>query len=155
MDETLREVTAHDLFLHVDARGWLMPMVYDDLGYIKYVYATTCYPGVVKAWHRHAEHTDRLWCVSGMARIVVATLRGGEHAEPGTLATMYYETHEFVIGPLAPKVVVIPPGWWHGFTPVGPEPCVIINAPDRAYDPEDEERKPIEAIPFPWREVDG
>jgi len=52
-------------------------------------------------------------------------------------------------------VVVIPPGWWHAFTPVGPEPCVIINAPDMAYDPEDEERLPLDAIPFEWQEVSG
>ena len=154
MNDTLKEVTAYNLPLHADARGWLMvgPEEYRGYGPISYVYATTCYPGVVKGWHRHARHTDRMWCVSGMARVVVAFVGTEENRAQSPSGI---DIHEFVIGPLAPKVVVIPPGWWHGFTPVGPEPCVIINAPDMAYDPEDEERLPIEAIPFPWQEVDG
>lgn len=170
------EVKVYDRTIHADARGSVEEGIKrSEVGHIEYVYRTTCYPGVVKSWHRHAEHTDRLWCVSGMARVVtcrlkswaenelqeavakqMASLPEGQRFEaPEMWPSAGRDFHEFVIGPLAPKVVVIPPGWWHGFQALGGQECVIINAPDMAYDPDDEERLPIGAIPFPWREVDG
>jgi dTDP-4-dehydrorhamnose 3,5-epimerase len=144
------EVKVHDLALHPDARGWLM--VGPEEGPISYAYATTCYPGVVKAWHRHAAHTDRMWCVWGVARIVVAR---EQVALWDGLPNGQYDFEEHVTGPLCPKLLVIPPGTWHGFQALGGEPCVIVNCPDRPYDPNDEERLPVKSIPFEWREVDG
>jgi len=135
--------------LHVDARGWLM--VGPEGG--AYTYATCCLPGAVKAWHRHQEHTDRMWCVSGTARIVTAVLWGGEDAEPDDVVTMWYEVKEHIVGPLSPKMVTVPPGVWHGFEALGGEPCVIVNCPDAPYDPDDEEKAPPDAIPFGWGEA--
>lgn len=172
----MSEPRAIDVPLHLDARGWLMATdrAFEGMN-VAYAYPTCCFPGVVKAWHRHREHTDRLWCVSGMARVVICQLKSWAEDELLEAVAKQEELlpegqrfkaledwpyvgrdfQEFVIGPLSPKVVVIPPGWWHGFTPVGNEPCVIVNAPDMPYDPGDEERLAIGAIPFPWREVDG
>ena len=48
----------------------------------------------------------------------------------------------------APKLVVVPPGWWHGFAPLGAEPCVVVNCPDLPYDPDDEERDDVDAAAF-------
>ena len=158
--QLVQEVKVHDLTLYADARGWVQPMAYEGLGHVAYVYATVCYPGVVKAWHRHREHTDRLMCVSGLARVVVARKVGGwtstiESVEFVGGSPEQWDFQEFIVGPLSPKVVVIPPGWQHGFTPVGSEPCVVVNAPDMPYDPDDEERLELSAIPFDWEDIDG
>jgi dTDP-4-dehydrorhamnose 3,5-epimerase len=152
----MSEPRAIDIPLHLDTRGWLMATdkVFEGMK-VAYAYPTCCFPGVVKGWHRHKEHGDRMMCVSGTARVVVAHRRGDEHADAGALVTMWYETHEFIIGPLSPKVVVIPPGWWHGFQALGGRECIIINAPDMPYDPDDEERIDIDEIPFEWWEVSG
>lgn len=133
--------------IHPDARGWLSEIVREsETGHIAQVYVTCCYPGVVKGWHRHKLQTDRMFCVSGMARIVIKPCDGWA-TEP--------EFREYVIGPLNPQVVVIPPGVWHGFTPAGNEPCLIVNCPDREYDGTDEERLSLDSIPYRWREIDG
>jgi len=139
--------------LHLDARGWVMvPMC--DVGHIAYVYATMCLPNVVKGWHRHKSHTDRLMCVSGTARIVTGEIVSGEpDMGPGSLVTSYYDFRETVCGPLDPVVVIVPPGTWHAFTPAGLEPCVIVNMPNELYDPDDEERLDLRDMPYDWQEV--
>lgn len=150
----MTEPRAIDIPLHADARGWLLATdkALDD---VAYAYVSTCFPGAVKGWHRHQRHADRILGVWGLARVVVARRRGDEHAQPGTLATIWYETHEFVTGPLSPKLVVVPPGWWHAFAPAGNELCVVMNAPDGPYDPDDEERLELGAIPYEWGSVSG
>jgi len=147
---------AIDLPLPVDERGWLMATdrAFEGME-VAYSYPTCCFPGVVKGWHRHEQHEDRMYCVQGLARVVVAHRRGDENAQPGSLQTIWYETKEWVSGPLSPRLVVIPPGWWHGFQALGREPCVIVNCPDRPYDPEDEEKMDLGAIPFEWGRVNG
>jgi len=154
---TVPAVKAHDLRLVADARGWLMELVRCDSGFLPkfgQVYVTTCYPGVVKGWHRHRKQTDALACVHGMARVVTAIIRSGEpDMGPGSLVTSCYEFTDHVVGPLSPKVVVVPPGIWHAFTPVGNEPCVIVNTVSESYcyDDPDEERLPLGNIPFDWK----
>lgn len=143
--------------MHVDARGWLCEIARaSEVGQIAQVYVTACYPGVIKGWHRHRFQTDRLFCVSGMARIVTAreeTKRAPEWFSEVPQEYTSFEIREKVIGPLAPKLIVIPPGVWHAFTPAGPEPCLIINCPNREYDGTDEERLKLWEIPHDWEKV--
>lgn len=142
-------VTVEEIPLHVDARGWLMATD-KVLENVAYAYATCCLPGAVKAWHRHAKHTDRMFCVSGMARVVLVTTNA--HADYFLETGKYspFGGEEYVIGPLAPKLITVPPGTWHGFAALGNEPCVIINCPDMPYDPDDEEKVLVNVIPFEW-----
>jgi dTDP-4-dehydrorhamnose 3,5-epimerase len=149
-------VEVRDLRLLADARGWLMELVRADSDFLPkfgQVYVTVAYPGVVKGWHRHRLQTDALACASGMARVVTATA-GYSGREQGTNWFDYTDT---VVGPLAPKIVVVPPGVWHAFTPAGPEPCVIVNTVSEPYnhDEPDEERLPLGKIPFDWKGLDG
>lgn len=155
------EVVVHDLKLIADSRGWLMECVRSDAPWFKgfgQVYITLCYPGVVKAWHRHQVHTDTFICVQGMARVAVTGDSPSARLEVGVpIVWSYYAAppQEFVIGLLNPKVLIIPPGLWHGFAAVGSESCLVLNVPDRVYDQADEERLPWDAIPFNWRDVNG
>lgn len=138
----MSQVKVEQLPFFIDARGWLQQ---GPSG--AYAYATCCFPGAVKAWHRHKIHTDRLWCVSGLARVVVAVEQIADEAPNGL-----YDIQEHVIGPLSPKLITIPPGVWHGFEAVGGE-CVVINCPDMEYDPDDEIRMSVDSIPFKWGEA--
>ena len=138
--------------LHADARGWLCEIARSSVvGEIAQVYVTCCLPGAVKGWHRHRQQTDRMFCVQGMARIVTAR---EQRSLWDRLPNGQWEFEERVVGPLNPALVTIPPGLWHAFAPCGGE-CVIVNCPDLEWDGTDEERLPLDAFPFPWREVDG
>ncbi len=99
----------------------------DDPDFQKFgqCYVTMVYPGVVKAWHYHKKQTDHFVCVGGMAKVVLHDRREG--------SPTFGETNEFVIGWQRQRMVIIPKGVYHGFTPVGTEPAMIVNIPTEVY----------------------
>ncbi len=138
-----------ELRLVPDERGFLMELLRRDWpefeGFAQ-SYVTACYPGVVKAWHRHRRQTDRFACVWGMAKVVLCDRREGSSTR-GTV-------NVFHIGMLNPVLLVIPPQVYHGFTAEGGQPALIVNFPDELYDYDlpDEERLPFDdpSIPYDW-----
>ncbi|MDW8027923.1 MAG: dTDP-4-dehydrorhamnose 3,5-epimerase family protein [Armatimonadota bacterium] len=132
-----------------DERGWLMEILrcddefFDQFGQ---VYLTTCYPGVIKAWHCHREQTDRFCVVKGMAKVA---LWDGREKSPTK-----GELNVFYMGERNPILLVIPPGVWHGFTAVGNEVAFLLNCPNRPYNyaSPDELRRPYNdsEIGYDW-----
>jgi dTDP-4-dehydrorhamnose 3,5-epimerase len=147
-------VKVKELKVMPDERGLLMEMFRsDDPDFQKFgqVYVTMVYPGVVKAWHYHKKQTDHFVCVGGMAKVVLHDTREG--------STTKGETNEFVIGWQRQRMVIIPNGVYHGFTPVGTEPAFIVNVPTELYnynDP-DEFRLPADdpSIGYDWSPKNG
>ena len=137
----IQGVKVKDLSPIPDDRGMLMEIWRsDDPDFQKFgqVYITWVNPGVVKAWHYHEKQTDHFVCVSGMAKVALHDARDDSPTKG--------ETDEFVIGWQRQRLVVIPPGVYHGFTAVGVEPAGIINVPTELYDYEnpDEFRRPFD-----------
>jgi len=137
-----------------DDRGMLMEMFRsDDPDFQKFgqVYVTMVYPGVVKAWHYHKVQTDHFVCVSGMAKIGLFDAREDSPTK-GESQTVY-------LGWQNQRLLIIPPGVYHGFTPAGPEPASIINIPTELYDYEDpdEHRRPFDdpEIGYDWGVKNG
>jgi len=135
-----------------DARGFLMELMRPDWPeFIQWgqVYATMCYPGVVKGWHYHYHQIDSFNCVCGMGKVVLFDNRPNSPTN-GII-------NEFIIGPLNPKMVQIPNFVWHGFAAVGPEPAIIINCPTRMYNytEPDEYRAPHDSFGYKWNAVNG
>ena len=121
-----------------DDRGWSFLDVFSMLakGQINY---SVVYPGVVKAWHRHRRQWDH-WCVLlGNARVALYD------PETKKVATHF-------VGERNPQVVSIPPGVWHGMTPVGATPCGLLYLVTEKYDPKDpdEERAPWDSFGYSW-----
>ena len=63
-------VLIRPLTWHNDQRGSLAELVRTDdealmQAPLGQVYVTTLYPGVVKAWHKHARQWDRMTCLRG------------------------------------------------------------------------------------------
>jgi len=142
-------VKTKKLITHADERGWLFEILRrDDDIFIEFgqVYLSTVYPGVVKAWHCHAEQTDSFTVVSGMAKLVLADLRD-ESPTKG-------EVNEYFIGDKNRLLVQIPPGVYHGIKGIGVVPALALNCPDRPYDRDnpDEIRLPFdsEKILYDW-----
>jgi len=127
--------------IYADDRGWsmmnLLTGVMTREGQVNY----SCqYPGVVKAWHRHARQTDFWLCVRG--HIKAGVWRDGESWAWLT-----------VLGEKAPGILVIPPGLWHGAATVGPEPAGLVYFVTHAYDAQkpDEDRRAHDSVSgFPW-----
>jgi dTDP-4-dehydrorhamnose 3,5-epimerase len=110
------------------------------------VYVTTCYPGVVKAWHAHSIQTDHLACVQGTMKVGLYDDREGSPTRG--------EAMSLVLGLVRPALIQVPPFIWHGFTAVGTEVAMLLNCPTTHYDvkhPDELRRDPFDPdIPFEW-----
>jgi dTDP-4-dehydrorhamnose 3,5-epimerase len=158
-------VLVQELSWYSDLRGSLSVLLRNDQAALRgesfgQAYVTTLLPGVVKAWHRHREQTDRMVGLVGRSLLVLVDGR------PGSPTHGALESH--MLGDRHPAMVLIPPGVWHGLanasgTEVVPIETLVLNLPDRAYsagDP-DEERTEPHAPPAPglprfdWARRDG
>jgi len=142
-------VIVKDLRVVPDERGRLMEILRNDDPFFRkfgQVYMTTNYSGVVKAWHAHKAQTDHVACLSGMIKLV---LYDGREKSP-----TFQKINEFFLGIHNPKLVVIPPGVYHGWKCISTEESVVVNIPDKVYDYDhpDELREPYDAgqIPYDW-----
>lgn len=127
--------------VYADDRGWsLMNQLRGVLRPEGQINFSTQYPGVVKAWHRHAKQSDFWICLTGHVKV-------GVHRESDS------RTWSMVIGERCAGVVIIPPTLWHGAGTVGPQSAGLLYYVTRAYDPADpdEERMAFDAVPgFAW-----
>jgi dTDP-4-dehydrorhamnose 3,5-epimerase len=141
-------VRVQPLKLLPNERGRLMEVQRsDDPGFPGYAqsYITSTHAGVVKAWYRHARQVDQMTVVTGLLKLVLYDAREGSPTR-GRL-------NEIVMGEVAPRLVLIPPGVWHGFQAIGRETfCLHLNT--EAWRPEDtdEERLPADdpSVPYQW-----
>jgi len=136
-----------------DERGRLMEIFRaDDESFEKFgqVYATTTYPGVVKAWHKHEKQADNMACVAGMVK--VALFDGRENSPT------HREINEFTIGVHNPILIHIPAGVYHGWMAVSPEEAIVVNVPTEKYHyahPDEQRLDPHgNDIPYDWRRKD-
>ena len=147
--EYISGVRVRRLSLIPDDRGWLMELLrtdWEEFEQFGQAYVTTCYPGVVKAWHYHKGQTDHFACVGGVAKLALYDPR-----EDSPTKGM---VNEFYLGAINPILVKIPRLVYHGFAAVGTEMAVIINIPTAlySYEDSDEYRAPYDdpAIPYRW-----
>ncbi len=126
--------------IYTDDRGWSIMNQYqgvlDPEGQINYSHM---YPGVIKAWHRHQLQTD-FWIVTR------GHVKAGVHCETTDRRWLS------IMGQMSPGVTIIPPPLWHGLATVGDEPAGLLYYVTHAYNPADpdEQRRPVDAIDFPW-----
>lgn len=148
-------VVVKKLKVVADERGFLMEMIRSDDKFFEgfgQVYMTTCYPGIVKAWHYHKLQDDNFCVVKGMARVGLFDNREGSESKGRSM--------DLVIGENNPCVVHIPTGVLHGFKAIGNDLCYLINLVKRPYDRETPDEFRVkwndETIQFKWKgEVDG
>ncbi len=104
-------------------------------------------PGAVSAWHVHRSTTDRLFCASGRALIVLYDAR---EASP-TLGTVA----EYRLGPERPALLIVPPGVFHGVKALGSRTATLVNMVNVAYSytTPDHWRLPADSAEIPYRIV--
>ncbi|MCQ5375602.1 MAG: dTDP-4-dehydrorhamnose 3,5-epimerase family protein [Methanomassiliicoccales archaeon] len=138
----------------VDERGWLMELFRSDWKeYERFgqLYITTCYPGIVKAWHYHKKQTDNFICIKGMAKVVLYDARENSITK-GVI-------NEFFMGERNFMLLKIPPNVYHGFKAIGNREAWILNIPTEVYNYSnpDEFRVPFDSkdIPYDWAAKSG
>ena len=149
MSDTIDGVVVKPLKLLPNARGRLMEVQRcDDPEFPGFgqAYVTQSFAGVIKAWYRHHEQTDQLAVITGLVKLVLYD--GREHSPT------HGAVSEIMMGELMPRLVVIPPGIWHGFQAVGDTSAFLLHLNDRPFvaDEPDEDRVAVDdpSIPYSW-----
>ena len=109
-------------------------------------YITSTLPGVIKAWYRHARQLDQITVIKGLLKLVLYDSRQDSDT--------YGQVDTIILGELAPKLVQIPPGIWHGFQAIDQQETFALHlntVPFKVEEP-DEERLPVNSgqIPYQW-----
>ncbi len=137
-----------------DERGRLMEIMRRDDAFFSgfgQVYLSTVFPGVVKAWHYHNVQEDRFTCIRGMVKAVLYDDRDTSPSR-GVL-------NEFFVGEHNPRLVVIPPGVYHGWKCISEYEAYVINIPSEPYNRSDPDEYRVDphdgGIPYDWRRKDG
>jgi len=132
---------------HADDRGYVTEIFRSDEEHFEkfgQAYVTACYPGVVKAWHRHQHQTDHFYVVRGTMKVGLHDDREGSPTRG-----------EYQVVMLGDKgldaQLVIPAGLWHGMMAVESF-AVMLNIPNQVYDYDDpdEHRAPWDAFDDIW-----
>lgn len=153
-------VVIQDLSWFSDQRGSLSVLLRADQEALfgesfGQAYVTTVFPGIVKAWHRHANQRDRMVGLAGQTLLVM--LDGREDSPTRG------QVVEVAFGERRHCLVTIPAGVWHGFKNIGTTESMVLNLPDVPYDgvSPDEERVEPHGPPGPglpgydWGRHDG
>ncbi len=117
-------------FAEVYRRDWKDLLLDDD--FPSQANLSVTYPGVIRAWHRHARgQTDYFVALGGAIRICVYDDKTGE-------------LDEFVSSEQTLQVVRVPGAYWHGFKAVGNQTATLLYFTTNLYEyaNPDEERRP-------------
>jgi len=149
-----RRVTMTVPTTHVDDRGELFEMLRrDDQEFVRFgqVYVVrTRWPGVVRAWHRHAEMWDHFCIVHGAALFQFVDADPGEPAQNA-------RPYRMTLSDRKAAVLHVPPGVWHGWMALEPNTLLLSVASEpycgdgRIYERPDEERLPASAFDACWK----
>jgi dTDP-4-dehydrorhamnose 3,5-epimerase len=134
---------------HLPTRSGITTEVYrqewapHDEGLV-HIISVAAQPGSISAWHLHKKQTDHFFLQHG------ALLFAAFDDRPES--SSYRQLDVFRLNHVRPRLLVIPPGVWHGFRSISHETSFIINAFDVAYkyaDP-DEWRLPADTTHIPF-----
>lgn len=131
-----------------DARGTVCEILNPEWGVhpgpIVYVYQFTIRPGMVKGWHVHHLHDDRIFVSSGTVKVVLYDDRP-DSPTYGVVNEIYRHEHRR-------SIMVIPRFVWHAHENVGDKEALMVSMPSRPYQHDDPDvfRLPInnEYIPY-------
>ena len=140
----LPDVKTYNLKRLPDERGFFMEALREDwidlLEGDKIVQANLSYsyPGVIRAWHRHARgQVDYFLVLQGAMKICAYDDGGNSPAIKGKLVEIITSSKKF-------QLVRVPGFYWHGTQTVSNEPSLTIYFTTKLYEYEnpDEERRP-------------
>lgn len=119
---------------------WLTP----GIAKIEHVFQRVYAPGAISAWHKHETRTDFLF-LSGESITAVLFDARPHSTTRGQVAEYNFDG--------SARLLIIPPGLWHGFHNKGTAASIVIGMFDFAYDPQnpDEVKMPPDSPQIPYR----
>jgi dTDP-4-dehydrorhamnose 3,5-epimerase len=126
----IHDVVIKKLVTHADDRGYFREVLREDdqlLRRFGQTAVTKTYPGVIKAFHWHADQDDVWYVADGMARVVLYDRRPDSPTR-GVTQVVY-------AGEDNPVIVFIPAGVAHGYQVLGHKPVLLFYHVTKAYDP--------------------
>lgn len=142
-------VRIRELKPHADVRGSLTEVLRSDwpeFARFGQAIVTVNAPGVIRGWHWHERQTDVIVVLVGR---VLLPLYDGRAGSP-TRGALWHR----IAGDGKPFALFVPPGVYHGYRTIGPEPAVILNVPSEVYDPTDPDERRIPhddtSVGFDW-----
>jgi dTDP-4-dehydrorhamnose 3,5-epimerase len=142
-------VIVRPAFTLTDDRGSLCEILNPAWGLhpapINYVYQFTIRPGMVKGWHLHKLHDDRIFISQGNVKVVLYDTR--EKSTTYKMVNEIYRTEQ------QRTIIVIPAFVFHAHQNIGNTDALFVSMPTRAYNHEDPDvfRLPLETDLIPYR----
>jgi dTDP-4-dehydrorhamnose 3,5-epimerase len=134
---------------HVDERGSLTELVRSDwpeFTSFGQAILTVNEPGVIRGWHWHHEQTDVIVVITGRVVIPLYDGRAGSPTHGAIDEHLSDEGDRFAL--------FVPPGVYHGYRTLGTSAALIVNVPDRVYDPARPDEVRIDPfspeVPYAW-----
>jgi dTDP-4-dehydrorhamnose 3,5-epimerase-like enzyme len=144
--QALGEIQFKKIQIFQNDQGYLFETIRADDkifdGKFGQVVVSALYPGVIKGLHKHSKQTDYTTCIKGNIKYVVAKENSNGTADIKT----------YTIGEKNPVIIKVPPGYWHGYSPLANEQATVLHLMDELFDSNDDdtERKDAYAFGDPW-----
>lgn len=143
----IKDVQVIDLIVREDDRGYLYEIVHATDAFVPqfgqvYVVGDPV-RGIIRAFHKHAELHDWFCIVNGSAKFVLRD----DRPESQT----YKEMQTIVISARSPKLIVVPPGIYHGWMSLE-DNTIMVSTASHVYNREkpDEVRIPPDSFGDVW-----
>lgn len=143
----IKDVSLVDLTMHQDDRGYLYELVHITDTFVPqfgqvYIVGDPV-RGTIRAFHKHAELHDWFAIVHGSAKFV---LKDDRQDSP-----TYGEVASFVLSERNPKLLVVPPGVYHGWMSLEDD-TIMVSTASHTYNREkpDEVRIPPDSFGDIW-----
>ena len=138
-----------------DDRGTLTEIYRPDWGVsnapLVTVYQLTIRPGMVKGWHKHLDHDDRIFLSQGSIRVVLYDDRPD--------SPTYQQVSEIYRSEYHRDLLVIPANVYHALQNIGTSDALLVSMPTKAYDHSNPDvyRLPVDndLIPYRFERVKG
>ena len=128
----MEEIEFKQLKLFANDQGYLFETIRKDdeifTGEFGQVLVSVLYPGVIKGLHKHKLQTDYTTCIKGNIKYCVVKEKDGKP-----------EIEAYTIGEKNPVLIKVPPGIWHGYSPLGNKEAIVLHLMDKTYDPKNDD----------------
>lgn len=116
-----------------------------DAGYVSFgeAYFSTIHDRAIKPWKRHLRMTLNLIVLVGEIRFVLRD----ERPDSVSLGQM----QSINLSPMKAYCrLTVPPGIWMAFQGLAAPSSILINIADMLHDPDEIERRPLDAFDYQW-----
>lgn len=116
-----------------------------DPGYAGFgeAYFSTIAYRAIKPWKRHLRMTLNLVVPLGQIRFVLRDERPGSGSHGQVQSVCLSREHNY-------QRLTVPPGIWMAFQGLAAPFSVVLNIADMLHDPEEIERRPLDAFSYNW-----